>query len=173
MLIDAVVIFILSFIAMSIIGVSYAPLFALIVGLFNLIPYFGAIVATVVTGVITVFTGSFTQGIITVITLIVIQQLDANLIQPRLFADSLQVKPLYVILGITVGGGLFGMVGIFFAVPIIALIRSIILELMERKETLVAMDGIGKRSDGAASDSESGQSANNHEKLTLLCASRR
>lgn len=164
MLIDAVVIFILSFIAMSIIGVSYAPLFALIVGLFNLIPYFGAIVATVVTGVITVFTGSFTQAIITVITLIVIQQLDANLIQPRLFADSLQVKPLYVILGITVGGGLFGMAGIFFAVPIIALIRSIILELMERRETLIAMDGIGKRPDGAAdSDSGSGRSANNTE----------
>ena len=149
---------------MSIIGVSYAPLFALIVGLFNLIPYFGAIVATVVTGVITVFTGSFTQAIITVITLIVIQQLDANLIQPRLFADSLQVKPLYVILGITVGGGLFGMAGIFFAVPIIALIRSIILELMERRETLIAMDGLGKRPDGAAdSDSKSGRSANNTE----------
>ena len=101
--------------------------------------------------------------------MIVIQQLDANLIQPRLFADSLQVKPLYVILGITVGGGLFGMAGIFFAVPIIALIRSIILELMERRETLVAMDGLGKRPDGAAdSDSESGRSANNTEKLTPL-----
>ncbi len=54
-------------------------------GAFNLIPYFGAITATVLTGVITVFTGSLTLAIVAVVSMIILQQLDSNLIQPKLF----------------------------------------------------------------------------------------
>lgn len=134
MLVDAIIIFVAGFLVLSIEGVEYAPLLALMLGVFNLIPYFGAIIATATIGIITVFTGSLTLAIVAVVSMIVLQQLDANLIQPKLFAGSLQVKPLWVIFAVFVGGGLFGTIGIFLAVPIAALCRSIIIDFMEYRE---------------------------------------
>lgn len=133
-LVDAVIVFVLSFLALTIMRVEYAPLLALMVGAFNLIPYFGAIAATVLAGLITVFTKSFTSGIIVVVVLIILQQLDANLIQPKLLAGSLNIRPVWVIMGIVLGGGLFGVLGIFLAVPVFALLRIIILDILELRE---------------------------------------
>lgn len=139
MLVDALIVFIASFIILSVEGVEYAPLLALMTGLFNLIPYFGAITATVLTCIITVFTGSLTQAIIALVSLIVLQQLDANFIQPKLYSGSLQVKPFWVIMGILLGGGLFGFVGFFLAVPITALCRSIFIDIINYKESKAAV----------------------------------
>ena len=80
MLVDAIIIFVASFIILSVEGVTYAPLFAMMLGLFNLIPYFGAITATVLTSLITMFTGSITQAVVALISMIVLQQLDACLL---------------------------------------------------------------------------------------------
>ena len=131
---DAAIIFLLSFIALGILKTKYALLLALITGLFNLIPYFGAITATVLAGLITAFTKNFTSGLIVVAVLIVLQQLDANFIQPRLLSGSLNVRPFWVIMGILIGGGLFGFIGIFLAVPLIAMLRIIALDILESRE---------------------------------------
>lgn len=144
-LVDAVIVFVLSFLALTIMRVEYAPLLALMVGSFNLIPYFGAIAATVLAGLITIFTKSFTSGIIVVVVLIILQQLDANLIQPKLLAGSLNIHPVWVITGIVLGGGLFGVLGIFLAVPVFALLRIIILDILELREQ--HLDARGHRSD--------------------------
>ncbi|MEG1879807.1 MAG: AI-2E family transporter [Oscillospiraceae bacterium] len=133
MIIDAGIIFVISFIALSIMKVKYAPLFALILGSFNMIPYFGAIIATVITSVTTIFTGSLTLGIMVAVVMLIIQQLDGNFIQPKLLSGSLEIKPFWVIFGIMLGGGLFGVLGIFLAVPIIALLRIMMLDLMDGK----------------------------------------
>ena len=137
-LVDAVIVFVLSFLVLTIMQVQYAPLLALMVGAFNLIPYFGAIVATILAGLITVFTKSFTSGLIVVVVLIVLQQLDANFIQPKLLSGSLNIKPVWVILGIVLGGGLFGVLGIFLAVPCFALLRIIVLDILENHEHRLA-----------------------------------
>ena len=131
---DAAIIFLLSFIALGILKTKYALLLALITGLFNLIPYFGAITATVLAGLITAFTKNFTSGLIVVAVLIVLQQLDANFIQPKLLSGSLNVRPFWVIMGILIGGGLFGFIGIFLAVPLIAMLRIIALDILESRE---------------------------------------
>lgn len=133
-LVDALIVFLISFVALVIMRVKYAPLLALMVGAFNLIPYFGAITATVLAAVITVFTKSFTSGVIVAVVLIALQQLDANFIQPKLLSGSLNVKPFWVILGIVLGGGLFGVLGIFLAVPIFALLRIILIDILEMRE---------------------------------------
>lgn len=133
-LVDAIIVFILSFLALALLQVNYAPLLALMVGAMNLIPYFGAIVATILAGLITMFTNSFTFGLIVVAVLIVLQQLDANFIQPKLLSGSLNIKPVWVILSIVVGGGLFGILGIFLGVPVFALLRIIILDILELRE---------------------------------------
>lgn len=134
MVIDAVIIFIASFIVLSIEGVKYAPMLAFLMGILNIIPYFGAIISTVITGCITVFTGSLTQAIIAVISMVVLQQLDANLIQPRLLSGSLQIKPFWVIFGILLGSSLFGILGFFLAVPLTALIKNMLIDYMEHRE---------------------------------------
>lgn len=132
--IDAVIVFILSFIALSVMRIKYAPLLAFMLGTFNLIPYFGAITATVLSALITVFTKSFASGVAVAVVLTVLQQIDANVIQPRLLSDSLNIKPVWVIFAIIVGGGLFGVIGIIFAVPMFALLKIVCSDIAELTE---------------------------------------
>jgi len=137
-LVDAIIVFALSFLALTVMQVKYAPLLALMVGAFNLIPYFGAIVATVLAGLITLFTKDFTSALIAVAILIVIQQLDANFIQPKLLSGSLNIRPLWVIIGVILGGAMFGILGIFLAVPFFALLRIIVLDILEIREKKIS-----------------------------------
>ena len=122
---DARIVFLLSFAVVMIMSVKYAPVLALTLGLFNLIPYFGAITASILASVLTVFTASFSKGIWVAVALIVLQQVDANVIQPRLVRGVLQVKPFWVLCGISVGGGLFGIWGILLAVPFMAFVKTL------------------------------------------------
>ncbi len=132
-LLDALVVTALCFVTFSIIRVPYALLFAVIMGLSNLIPYFGALIggfSVVLVNLIT--TGSILKSIIVLICVIASQQLDANVIQPKIVADSVGLRPIYVLLAITVGGGLFGFVGILIGVPVLAVIRMIVLNYIQR-----------------------------------------
>lgn len=134
LLIDAIIIFILSLIVLSILRVPYAFVFAFLIGICNMIPYFGAIIATVLTAVFTVFTVSFGRGLTVAIALIALQQVDANIIQPRLYSGSFNIRPLWVIVGILVGGGLFGILGILLAVPIMAVLATIADDVLTARE---------------------------------------
>ena len=122
---DVLIVFVLALCVLVAMGVRYAPVLAVFIGVFNIIPYFGAVIACVVTALLTVFTSSVSKGIWVAVALIVIQQLDANLIQPRLVRDALHVKPFWVLCGISVGGGLFGILGIILAVPALALAKTL------------------------------------------------
>lgn len=133
-LLDACIVFILCLIVLSIMQTEYASLIALMVGSFNLIPYFGAFLAILISALIVLVADGFLSAIILVIVLIVLQQVDTNIIQPRLVATSLSIKPLLVILGVIVGGGLFGIIGIFIGVPVIALLKNIIDDIIEKKQ---------------------------------------
>lgn len=137
-ILDACIVFILSLIVLSIMRMEYAGLMALMVGSFNLIPYFGAFVAVVISALITLVTNGFMSAVILVVVLIVLQQIDANIIQPRLVASSLSIKPLLVILGVLVGGGLFGILGMFIGVPMVALFKNIFEDVMEKKRLALA-----------------------------------
>lgn len=134
LLIDATVVFLLSLAAMLIIRVKYAPLLALMMGLFNIIPYFGAIISVVLIVIITLVTGSVSQAIITAICLVVLQQIDANVIQPYIVKDSLQIKPFWVLVAILLGGGLFGFVGVIIGVPIMAMLLKVVGDIMDARE---------------------------------------
>lgn len=133
-LLDAVVVGILTSIAMSILGVKYAVLLGFMIGLFNLIPYVGAIIAVIIAGIITLFTGGIGQAIWMLIIVTILQQIDANIINPKIVGNSLKINPILVILAVTVGGAYFGMIGMFLAVPIIAVIKVIIEDFIEYRE---------------------------------------
>ena len=131
--IDGIIVGILVTIAMSIIGVKYAILLGFMIGLFNVIPYFGAIIAVAISILITLITGGISQTLIMAIVVIVLQQIDSNIINPKIIGNSLEISPLLVIFAVTVGGAYFGVLGMFLAVPVAAVLKILINDWLEFK----------------------------------------
>ena len=133
-LLDGVIIGVLSTLVMLLLRVKYAPILGLMIGVFNLIPYFGAIIAGVVSVIVTLLTGGVMQAIWTAVALFVIQQIDGNFIGPKIMGNMLKSRPLLIILAVTVGGKLFGVWGMLLSVPIAMVIKMLFTELLIAKE---------------------------------------
>ncbi len=131
--IDAILVGIISTIAMSILKVKYATLLGFLIGLFNIIPYFGAIIAVLIAIIITIFTGGVFKAIWMAITIVALQQIDANIINPKILGNSLHLSPILVIFSVTLLGSYFGVLGMFLAVPIAAMIKILILDFIDEK----------------------------------------
>lgn len=130
--VDSLIIGILSLIAMSIIGLPYALLLSVIVGVTNMIPYFGPFMGAI-PGVIIYLVIEPKYAIIYVIMILVLQQFDGLYLGPKILGDLTGIKPLWVIFGITVGGAYFGVLGMFLGVPVVAVIMHVINVIMETK----------------------------------------
>ena len=135
-LLDGIVVGLLTSIAMSILGVKYAILLGFMIGLFNLIPYLGAIIAVVIAGFITLLTGGVTQAIWMIVIVTILQQIDANIINPKITGTSLKISPILIIFSVTLIGSYFGIIGMFLAVPIVAIIKLILIDYIKYKEEL-------------------------------------
>ena len=121
-------------VALSILQVKYAVLLGFMIGLFNLIPYFGAIVAVVIAILITVLTGGIGKALLMTVVVVILQQIDANIINPKIVGDSLEISQLLVIFAVTLGGAYFGVIGMFLAVPVATVIKLIIEDFIEERE---------------------------------------
>ena len=132
-LLDAVIVGILTTIAMLIIKVKYAPVIGFTIGLFNMIPYIGAIVAVGIGILITFITGGLGKAIAMAVVVIILQQIDANIINPKIIGVSLEVSPLLVIFSVTVGGAYFGIIGMFLGVPIAVVIKTVLNDWIDNK----------------------------------------
>ncbi len=132
-IIDAIIVGVLVSIAMSIIGVKYSILLGFMIGLFNLIPYFGAIIAVIISIIVTILTGGFGQAILMTVVVVILQQIDANIINPKIIGDSLQISQLLVIFAVTIGGAYFGVIGMFLAVPIVTVIKTILEDYIDER----------------------------------------
>ncbi|MCL2565863.1 MAG: AI-2E family transporter [Defluviitaleaceae bacterium] len=107
-------------------GSPFALTLGILLGIVNYIPYFGSIVGTLVAVIVVAFTQGAGAALVASITLIVTQQLDANVLQPRLMGESFKLSPLLVIISITIGGAFAGMLGMIAAIPIVAVLRDIL-----------------------------------------------
>ena len=132
-MLDGIIIAILTSIAMSIMGVKYSVLLGTLIGISNLIPYFGAIFGVGISIIITLLTGGWEQALIMAIVVIVLQQIDANLINPRITSSSLKVSPLLIMFAVTVGGAYGGVLGMFLAAPVFTLLKVIIDDYINSK----------------------------------------
>ena len=132
-LLDAIIVGTLVTIAMSIIGVKYAVLLGFMIGLFNIIPYFGAIIAVGISVIITIITGGLSQALIMAVVVIILSQIDSNIINPKIIGNSLEISPLLVIFAVTVGGAYFGVLGMFLAVPVAAVLKILINDYLDFK----------------------------------------
>lgn len=135
-LLDAIIVGILTSIAMMILRVRYAPLLGFMIGLFNMIPYIGAIIAVGLSILITLITGGIGKAIAMAITVIILQQIDANIINPKIIGHSLKTTPLLVLVAVTIGGAYFGILGMFLAVPVAVVIKVMISDFIDYKNKL-------------------------------------
>lgn len=135
-ILDAFIVGILTSIAMMILGVRYAILLGFIIGLSNLIPYFGAIIGVGLSIIITIFTGGIGQAIWLAVVVIILQQIDANIINPKIVGNSLKISPLLVIFAVTIGGAYFGVIGMFLAVPVFAVLKLFIEDYIDYRNKL-------------------------------------
>lgn len=132
-IIDAIIVGTVISIVMSWMNIKYATLLGFVIGLFNVIPYFGAIVAVAIAVIITVFTGGFGQAIWLALIITALQQIDANIINPKILGTSLDLSPILVIFSVTLGGAYFGVLGMFLGVPVTAFLKIIIEEYLDAK----------------------------------------
>lgn len=126
-LMDACILGLLCFIGMSIFKFQYPVLISVIIGLTNMIPIVGPIVGTVPCALILLLVEP-KQAIWFVVFVIIIQQIDSNLIYPRVIGGSVGLPAMWVLFAVIVGGGLFGVLGMLLGVPVMSLIYVILRE---------------------------------------------
>jgi predicted PurR-regulated permease PerM len=132
-LLDAVIVGIITSVAMLIMNVKYAVLLGFMIGLFNIIPYFGAIVAVIIAVLITIFTGGLGQALWLALVIIILQQIDANIINPKILGDSLKISRILVVFAVTFFGAYFGVLGMFLGVPIVTLFKVFVFDFIDDK----------------------------------------
>lgn len=115
-----------TFVAFSVLGLNYAALLALIVGLSVLIPFIGAAVVTVPVALVAVIQFGWSWDLAWVMLVYgIIQAIDGNVLVPLLFSEANDLHPITIILAILMFGGIWGFWGIFFAIPLATLVKAI------------------------------------------------
>lgn len=121
---DSLIIGILCFIVMTIMKMPYAILIAVIIGVTNMIPFFGPIIGAVPSGVLILLTQP-SKVIPFVIFIIILQQFDGNILGPKILGNSTGLPAFWVMFAIFIGGGLFGFIGMLIGVPVFAVLYTL------------------------------------------------
>ena len=129
-IIDSAIIGVMTYVSMLIFGMSYAPLISIIVGVTNIIPVFGPFIGAVPGIIILLFLEPM-QALGFTVLILVIQQLDGNVIGPKILGDSIGISALWVLFSIVVFGDLFGLPGMVIGVPLFATILGLVKEFAE------------------------------------------
>ena len=136
-IIDSIIIGFLCYFAMLILQLPYAVLISVIIGVTNVIPFFGPFIGAIPCAIIVFFVSPM-QCVAFVILIFVIQQLDGNIIGPLILGDSIGISGFWIIVSISVGASMFGVAGMIFGVPICAclynLVRYICNHLLRKKD---------------------------------------
>lgn len=123
-LMEAVILGILCFVGMKIFRFDYAPLISVIIGITNMIPIVGPILGTIPGALILLMVNPI-KALWFVVFIIIIQQIDSNLIYPKVVGNSIGLPGLWVLFAITVGGGLWGILGMVVGVPLVSILYAI------------------------------------------------
>ena len=129
---DSLIIGILCYILMKIFGLPYAELISVIVGVTNVIPFFGPFIGAI-PSILIILMSSPMEAFIFAILILALQQLDGNVIGPAILGNSLGLKPIWIVFSVTVGGGLFGLVGMIAGVPTFTVIYTLFKRWIDRR----------------------------------------
>ena len=117
---------------MSIFGWPYPALISILIGATNMIPFFGPFIGAIPATFLILLVNPW-QAVFFVIFIVVLQQVDGNIIAPRILGSSTGLPAIMVITAITIMGGIFGMVGMVIAVPVFAVLAKLIYEKTEKR----------------------------------------
>lgn len=127
-LLDALIIAVLSSIGLTLIDLDFAVFIGCFAGMANVIPYFGPVIGMVPAAIIGLLTGGISQGVLAVIILFAIQQIDSSIIYPKVVGTSIGLHPVFVLVSVTLGGYYGGIIGMLLAVPIAAIIKVFLMK---------------------------------------------
>ena len=130
-LIEATIVALLSTAVLTVIGFDYAFVIGLICGLFNLIPYIGPFIGIMIAAILALFSGEIWMVIATIIGLMIVQQIDCNILCPKIVGDIVGLHPALVLIAVTIGGNWYGLFGMIIAVPIAASLKTLVSDWYE------------------------------------------
>jgi len=142
---DMVVTGVLLYLGLTLIGVDFAVVFAVLAGLLVVVPYLGALVSGLLP-VLFALTVSPGHAALTLLVFIVVQQIEGHIVVPLIMARTVRLHPAVILVGVVLVGRLFGMVGLFVAVPILSLCVILADDLWVGRLDRDARDGEGSSS---------------------------
>ena len=131
-ILDSLVIGVLTYIVLLCFGISFAPMIAIVVGVTNVIPFFGPFIGAIPCTLLLLLE-SPKQALLFVVLIFIIQQLDGNVIGPKIVGNALGINSFWVLVAVLIGGGLFGFMGMLFGTPVFALVYQYIDKLTIKK----------------------------------------
>jgi predicted PurR-regulated permease PerM len=131
-MIDSIIFGIITFIGFILLKIPYALPFSLVISVTNMIPYFGNIMGMFPAVIITIFFNPI-KSLEIVLFITTLSNIDGWFISPKIIGDKVGISPLLIILGIVLGGGLFGIIGMLLGVPAIALIKTLLEDFMNKQ----------------------------------------
>ncbi|OHV13439.1 AI-2E family transporter [Kushneria phosphatilytica] len=139
--IEIVIVAVVSWITFWALGLPYATLLALIVGLSVLVPYIGAAVATLPIAAVAGLTFGFSEHFVWVmVAYAILQALDGNVLVPVLFSEAVNLHPVAIILAVLFFGGIWGFWGIFFAIPLATLLKALMFAWPRNRDRIQQED---------------------------------
>ncbi len=131
-LLGAAIVGTICLVVLIILKMPYPFLISLIVGILNLIPYFGTILGIIPAVLITLFISPI-KALWVFIILMILGQIDGMVISPKILGDKTGISPILILVAITIGGAIYGVVGMFVSVPIAAVLKSFFLEYINKR----------------------------------------
>ncbi len=130
--IDSLIIGLLCFIIMAILNLPYTVLVSVVVGVTNMIPYFGPYIGAV-PGIVILSVTNIRYGIIFLILIFALQQFDGLILGPRILGDSTGLRPILILFAITLGGAYAGILGMFLGVPVVAVLQYLFGLIIDKR----------------------------------------
>lgn len=131
-IIDSAIIGVLTFIVLTIFKMPYVLLISVIIGITNIIPFFGPFFGAIPATIIILFVSPI-KALWFILIIIIIQQIDGNIIGPKILGDSIGISAFWILFSLLVAGKFLGLVGMIIGVPLFAVVYSIIKEIIEGK----------------------------------------
>lgn len=129
--VDSFIIGILAFIGFSVLNAPFPLVLSLIIGVTNMIPYFGPFIGAIPAALITLLADPI-LAVWVILFILILQQFDGNYLGPKILGHSLDLSPLWIILAVVIGGAVLGPIGMFIGVPILATIKTFGSEFISR-----------------------------------------
>ena len=131
-IIDSIIIGIICYVIMRILSLPYPMLISVIVGVTNIIPFFGPLIGAIPSAVLILLINPL-QCLIFIIMIVLLQQFDGNILGPRILGDSVGLSSFWILIAITIFSGLFNVIGMIIGVPVFAVLYMLLSDFVEHR----------------------------------------